>query len=243
MIDFNSKIALVTGGSIGIGKATAAALAKLGADVAVAYRHDAEGAAGTTAEIEALGRKSIAVQANVTKDAEVRNMIETANKELGPIDILINNAGWAHRQDMADISEDDWDAVVNVNLKSAFLVTRAVLPHMMSQGWGRIVNVSSGAAHTGGVMGLHYSAAKAGLEGLTRAYAKGLVNKGITVNAVAPMLIHTGDKRDNAARVKLVPMGRQGTPDEVADAIVLCVGTEFMTGQTVHMNGGAYFGM
>lgn len=243
MIDFNSKIALVTGASIGIGKATAVALAKLGADVAVAYRQDANGAAGTKSEVEAHGRKSIVVQVNVTKDAEVRKMLEKVNKELGPIDILINNAGWAHRQDMANITEDDWDAVVNVNMKSAFLVTRAVLPHMLSQGWGRIVNVSSGAAHTGGVMGLHYSAAKAGLEGLTRAYAKGLVNKGITVNAVAPMLIHTGEKRDNAARVKLVPMGRQGTPDEVADAIILCAGTEFMTGQTVHMNGGAYFGM
>lgn len=243
MIDFTKKTALVTGASIGIGKATAVALAKLGADVAIAYMQDAEGATGTKSEVEAHGRKSMTVQANVSKNTEVHKMVETVSTELGPVDILINNAGWAYRQEMEDITEEDWDAVISVNLKSAFLVTRAVLPHMLAQHWGRIVNVSSGAAHMGGMMGLHYSSAKAGLEGLTRAYASGLVTKGVTVNAVAPMLIHTGEKRDNAAREKLVPMGRQGTPDEVADAVILCAGTEFTTGQTVHMNGGFYYGM
>ena len=241
MIQFNNKNALVTGASIGIGKATAAALARLGANVAVAYKQDADGAAETKEQVEALGRKSITVQADLTKDAEVKKMAETVGQELGPIDILINNAGWNSPQTMEEITEEDWDAIIDVNLKSAFLVTRAFLPHMLEQSWGRIVNVSSGASHTGGIMGVHYTAAKAGLEGLTRAYALGLVKKGVTVNTVLPSMIHSGEKRDNAARVKMVPIGRQGTTDEVADAIVLCAGTEYMTGQTVHLNGGIYF--
>lgn len=242
MTDFTNRIALVTGASIGIGRATALALANLGADVALGYLQDAAGAAGTKGEVEKLGRRAIAVQADVSRDAEARAMVETATAELGAVDILVNNAGWAYRQELDDITEEDWDAVMAVNLKSAFLVTRAVLPHMLEQGWGRIVNVSSGAARMGGLMGIHYSSAKAGLEGLTRAYASRLVAEGVTVNAVAPMLIHTGEKRDNAARKKLVPLGRQGTPEEVADAIVLCARTEFMTGQTVHMSGGVYYG-
>jgi 3-oxoacyl-[acyl-carrier protein] reductase len=142
---------------------------------------------------------------------------------------------------MDAITLEDWNRVIAVNLTSVFLVTRTVLPHLRAQRWGRIVNVSSGAARTGGLMGLHYATAKAGVEGLTRAYASRLVREGVTVNVVAPMLIHTGEKRDNAARQKIVPLGRQGTPQEVADAIVLCARTEFMTGQTVHMSGGCYF--
>ncbi|MCH8076359.1 MAG: SDR family oxidoreductase [SAR324 cluster bacterium] len=242
MSGFSGKIALVTGASIGIGRATALKLADLGADVAVGYLQDAESAEETRAMVEAAGHAALVVQADVSRDAEVKAMVAQVEAELGPVDILINNAGWARRQEMDQISEDDWDAVVAVNMKSVFLVTRACLPHMQKQRWGRIVNVSSGAARMGGLMGIHYSAAKAGMEGLTRAYASRLVKEGITVNAVAPMLIHTGEKRDNEARQKMVPLGRQGTADEVADAIMLCARTEFMTGQTVHMSGGVYYG-
>ncbi len=242
MTGFSHRIALVTGASIGIGKATALALAGLGADIAVAYLQDTEGARDTREQVEALGRRALTVASDLCKESEVRFMVDKVTEELGPVDILINNAGWAYRQEMEDITVTDWDSVMDVNLKSAFLVTRAVLPHMRAQRWGRIVNVSSGAARMGGLMGIHYSSAKAGLEGLTRAYASRLVKEGVTVNAVAPMLIHTGEKRDNEARKKLVPLGRQGTPEEVAGAIVLCAGTEFMTGQTVHMSGGVYYG-
>lgn len=242
MPDFSNRIALVTGASIGIGRATALQLAQCGADVAVGYRQDTEGAEETRRMVEATGRRSLVVQADVSRFDEVKAMVTRVEAKLGPVAILINNAAWARPQKTDEIAEADWDQVLAVCLKSVFLVTQQCLPHMLDQGWGRIVNVSSGAARTGGGRGIHYSAAKAGLEGLTRAYASRLVKEGVTVNAVAPMLIHTGDKRDNAARVKIVPLGRQGRAEEVAGAILLCAGTEFMTGQTVHMSGGVYYG-
>jgi 3-oxoacyl-[acyl-carrier protein] reductase len=240
--DFHGKVALVTGASIGIGRATALALARHGADVALAYHQDAAGAEETRKQVEALGRRTVVVQADVSQEAEVQAMVAAAQKALGPADVLINNAGSPYPQELDAITLEDWQRVIAVNLTSVFLVTRACLPHMREQHWGRIVNVSSGAGRTGGIMGLHYSTAKAGVEGLTRAYASRLVKEGITCNAVAPMLIHTGEKRNNEARKKMVPMGRQGLPDEVADAIVLCARTEFMTGQTLHMSGGVYYG-
>jgi 3-oxoacyl-[acyl-carrier protein] reductase len=239
--DFAGKVALVTGASIGIGRATAVALARNGADVALGYHQDAAGAEETRQAVEALGRRALVVQADVSDLPQVEAMVGEVQAGLGPVDVLVNNAGWAYLQEMDAITLEDWNRVIAVNLTSVFLVTRTVLPHLRAQRWGRIVNVSSGAARTGGLMGLHYATAKAGVEGLTRAYASRLVREGITVNVVAPMLIHTGEKRDNAARQKIVPLGRQGTPQEVADAIVLCARTEFMTGQTVHMSGGCYF--
>jgi 3-oxoacyl-[acyl-carrier protein] reductase len=239
--DFAGKVALVTGASIGIGRATAVALARNGADVALGYHQDAAGAEETRQAVEALGRRALVVQADVSDLPQVEAMVGEVQAGLGPVDVLVNNAGWAYLQEMDAITLEDWNRVIAVNLTSVFLVTRTVLPHLRAQRWGRIVNVSSGAARTGGLMGLHYATAKAGVEGLTRAYAARLVREGVTVNVVAPMLIHTGEKRDNAARQKIVPLGRQGTPQEVADAIVLCARTEFMTGQTVHMSGGCYF--
>ena len=194
--------------------------------------------------MQALGRRALVVQADVSKDDQVQAMVKTVESVqsgLGPIDILINNAGWSRMQELEEIDETAWDEVIAANLKSVFLVTRAVLPGMRERGWGRIVNVSSGAAQMGGSRGIHYTAAKGGVDALTRAYASWLVKEGVTVNAVAPALIETGDKRDNEARRKMVPIGRQGTPEEVADAVVLCAGTEFMTGQSVHMNGGMYY--
>jgi 3-oxoacyl-[acyl-carrier protein] reductase len=209
--------------------------------VALGYHQDAAGAEETRQAVEALGRRALVVQADVSDLPQVEAMVGEVQAGLGPVDVLVNNAGWAYLQEMDAITLEDWNRVIAVNLTSVFLVTRTVLPHLRAQRWGRIVNVSSGAARTGGLMGLHYATAKAGVEGLTRAYAARLVREGITVNVVAPMLIHTGEKRDNAARRKIVPLGRQGTPQEVADAIVLCARTEFMTGQTVHMSGGCYF--
>ncbi len=241
MIDFTGKTALVTGAGLGIGQACAVALARHGANVAINYLTSANGAKDTQAQVEALGRKAMVVQADVSKAAQVRTMVDAVQGELGAIDILINNAGWARLQPMEEIEEADWDEVLAVNLKSVFLVTGAVLPAMRERGWGRIVNVSSGAAQMGGLMGIHYTAAKGGVDALTRAYASRLIKEGVTVNAVAPALIETGTKRDNEARRKIVPLGRQGTPEEVADAVMLCAGTGFMTGQSVHMNGGMYY--
>ncbi len=241
MIDFTGRTALVTGGGLGIGQAAAVALAHHGADVAINYLTSADGAQQTREQVEALGRKALVVQADVSDSAQVAAMVAEVASGLAPVDILINNAGWAYAQPLDEIQEEDWDRVIAVNLKSVFLVTGVVLPHMREQGWGRIVNVSSGAAQMGGLMGIHYTAAKGGVDALSRGYASRLIKEGVTVNVVAPALIETGTKRDNEARRKMVPLGRQGTPEEVADAVVLCAGTEFMTGQTVHMNGGLYF--
>lgn len=169
-------------------------------------------------------------------------MVMAVRVSLGPIDVLINNAGIALRRGLDDLTEADFDQTIAVNLKSAFLCTQAVLPHMRAQKWGRIVNISSGAARGAGAIGLHYNASKAGMEGLTRGYATRLARDGVTVNAVAPSLIETdmtGPLRaENAARI---PVGRMGTGDEVAMAVVMVAGNGYMTGQTVQVNGGLHF--
>lgn len=241
MIDFSGRIALVSGASRGIGQAAAVALARHGADVAVNYRQGADGAAETVAMIQALGRRAVAVQADVSNGDDVSAMMATIQAGLGPVDILINNAGQAKRQELDDITETDWDAMMAVNLKSVFLVTKAALPHMREQGWGRIVNVSSGAALTGGSVGVHYSASKGGMDALSRAYASRLVGEGITVNIVSPTLIDTQMLVNKEEIARRSPQGRLGTAEECADAIVFCAGTGYMTGQTVLLNGGRHF--
>lgn len=162
-------------------------------------------------------------------------------KSLGPVDILVNNAAIARPQTMDEIRESDWDQVLNMNLKSVFLVTQAIVPGMRKRHWGRIINISSGASQTGGIVGLHYSASKAGLEGLTRAYAAQLAKEGVTVNAVAPSLIETDMIRGLVIKKERLPMGRLGRPEEVAEAVVFLAGNAYTTGQTVYLNGGRFF--
>lgn len=241
MTDLHGKIALVTGASRGIGRAIAVTLAGYGADVAVNYKTQGKEAQATLQQVTSRGRRAIAVQADVSRSSEVANMITTVEKDLGPVDILVNNAGIARHQNIEEITESDWDDLLTVNLKSVFLVTQAVLPGMRQRHWGRIINISSGAAQTGGIVGLHYTAAKAGVEGLTRAYASRLVKEGITVNAVAPSLIETDMMPDVESRRKLIPLGRLGRPDEVAEAVIFLAGNGYMTGQTIYLNGGMYF--
>jgi 3-oxoacyl-[acyl-carrier protein] reductase len=240
--DFHGRIALVTGGSRGIGAAVAVALAEAGADVAVNYRERAEAAAMVAKDIERTGRRALAVGADVSNSGAVAQMIERITAELGPIDILVNNAGIGRRRAPEELDEAEWDATIAVNLKGAFLCTQAVLPGMQARGFGRIVNISSGAARGPGGIGVHYNASKAGLEGLTRGYAARLAKTGITVNAVAPSLIETemipGGVEEAAKRV---PMGRVGRPEEVAQAVVMVAANAYMTGQTVQVNGGILF--
>ena len=185
MPDLEGRVCLVTGASRGIGRAIALALAEAGADVAVNCRERTEDACAVVGTIQALGRRAVVVQADVSSGAEVTAMVAAAVRALGPIDVLVNNAGMAVRRGIEDLTEADFDATIAVNLKSAFLCTQAVLPHMRAQRWGRIVNITSGAARGAGAIGLHYNASKAGMEGLTRGYAARLVKEGITVNAVA----------------------------------------------------------
>jgi len=241
MVDLHGRIALVTGASRGIGRAIAIGLARCGADVAVNYRKQKGEARVTLQQITSQGRRAMEVQADVSRSPEVANMIAGIEKGLGPVDILVNNAGIALHQNIEETREADWDEVLTVNLKSVFLVTQAVLPGMRQRRWGRIINISSGAAQTGGVVGLHYTASKAGIEGLTRAYALRLVKEGITANVVAPVLIKTDMMPDTEGRRKLIPLGRLGQPDEVAEAVIFLVGNGYMTGQTIHLSGGLYF--
>ncbi len=233
---------MVTGASRGIGRAVALALATAGADVAINYRERDADAQAVVAAVLGIGRRAIAVRADVSSGDDVRAMMGRLKAELGGVDILVNNAGIAIIRGVDDLTEADFDLTLSVNLRSAFLCTQAVLPGMRARRWGRIVNISSGAARGAGGIGVHYNASKAGMEGLTRGYAARLVNEGITVNAVAPSLIDTdmmNARRDQyAARI---PLGRMGTAQEVAQAVVMVVGNEYMTGQTVQLNGGTHF--
>jgi len=239
--DLTGRIALVTGGARGIGRAVAIALAEAGADVAVNYVTRAVEADAVADAIRKLGRRALAVRADVSDGAAVKAMLETIAREFGQPDVLINNAGIAPRRGLDDLTEAEFDRTIAVNLKSAFLCTQAVLPAMRARRWGRIVNISSGAARGAGMIGVHYNASKAGMEGLTRGYAARLVKEGITVNAVAPSLIATDMMADEAGAAARVPLGRLGTPEEVAQAVLAVIANPYMTGQTVPVNGGLHF--
>ncbi len=241
MIDFRGRIALVTGGSRGIGRATAIALGRAGANVAINFLTQEDAANEVALEIKNIGCNASIFQGDVSQSLEVDRMVAEISGKLGPIDILVNNAGQARRLSIDEVTEDDWDQTMSINLKSVFLVTRAVLPHMRAQKWGRIVNVSSGASMTGGSVGIHYSASKGGVDALSRAYASRLVKEGITVNIVSPSLIDT-DMIPDKLVAQNIPMGRLGLPQECADAIVQAASNGFMTGQTIFLNGGRYFG-
>ena len=233
--------ALVTGGSRGIGAAIVRMLAEAGAAVVINYLEHSAEADALTKTIRDNGGRAVAVAADVSQADAVAKMVERAKSELGPVDILVNNAGIAIAKGVDDLTEADFDQTITVNLKSVFLCTQAVLPMMRAKRWGRIVNLSSGAARGGGSIGPHYNASKAGVEGLTRGYAARLVQEGITVNAVAPSLIETDMMKDHTDLVSRIPLGRFGTADEVAQAVMMLVGNPYMTGQTVAMSGGMTF--
>jgi 3-oxoacyl-[acyl-carrier protein] reductase len=235
------KIALITGGSRGIGRGCVAGLAEAGADIAVNFRAQEEAAKETCSLVERLGRRALPVQADVSRASEVERMIKRIEQDLGTIEILVNNAGIARRYPWDQIPEEGWDETIAVNLKSAYLLTQAVLPGMRARRWGRIINISSGAAATGGVVGPSYAASKAGLLGLTHGYASFLAKEGITVNAVAPSLIQTDMvSQDLQVKPNLVPVGRFGTVEEVADVVVMLAKNGYITGQTIFVNGGRY---
>jgi 3-oxoacyl-[acyl-carrier protein] reductase len=240
-LELRDKVALVTGGSRGIGQAIAVALAEAGVDVAINFRVRDDEAKAVCSRIEGLGRRAVAVRADVSAVTEVSRLVDTVERLLGPVAILVNNAGIARRESLEEITEKSWDEILAINLKSAFLVTQAVLPGMRARRWGRIINLSSVAAQLGGVVGPHYAASKAGILGLTHSYAALLAREGITVNAIAPALITTEMVTSNRlARPDLIPVGRFGTADEVARVAVMLAGNGYVTGQTVNVNGGWY---
>ena len=242
MASLNNRVALVTGGSRGIGRAVAISLADAGAAVAVNFREKAAEAQNVVETIRTAGGRAMAVGADVSRAAQVSEMMAAVQRELGPVDVLVNNAGVGLVRGVDDLTEEDFDLTIAVNLKSVFLCTQAVVPGMRARQWGRIVNISSGAARGAGGVGPHYNASKAGMEGMTRGYAARLVKDGITVNAVAPSLIETDMVRSGlAASPARIPLGRFGTPEECAQAVLMVIGNAYMTGQTIALSGGLSF--
>jgi 3-oxoacyl-[acyl-carrier protein] reductase len=236
------RIALVTGGGRGIGKAIALALAEEGCDVAINYVSREGDARETASAIEALGRRALVVRGDVSKSADVTAFVAAVDKQLGPIDILVNNAGRAAFESIEQMTEASWSDTLQINLTSVFLTTQAVLPGMRARKWGRIINLSSVAAQAGSVMAVHYSAAKAGVIAATKSYARLLAKEGVTVNAISPALVATEMVASNPhIKPDMIPVGRFGRVEECADVAVLLARNGYITGQTISVNGGLYF--
>jgi 3-oxoacyl-[acyl-carrier protein] reductase len=239
------KNALVTGASRGIGREIALELARQGANVAVNYAGSEKMANDVVAEIKSLGRKAIAVQADVADGDSVSTMMKQVVEQFGTIDILVNNAGITRDNLLMRMKEEDWDAVIDTNLKGVFLCTKAVTRQMMKQRSGRIINISSIVGVGGNAGQANYVAAKAGVIGLTKTTAKELASRGITVNAVAPGFITT-DMTDQlnedvkAEMLKQIPLARLGEPQDIAKVVVFLASEDsrYMTGQTLHVDGG-----
>jgi len=243
------RIALVTGGSRGIGRAVCLKLASMGATVGINYVSNATAAEETLKQVEAIGGKGFMARFDVADAVAVQENIKEIIAVHGKIDILVNNAGITRDGLMARMKEDDWDSVLDTNLKGAFLCSKAVMRAMMKQRWGRIVNVSSVVGFIGNSGQVNYGAAKAGLTGLTKSMARELAGRNITVNCVAPGYIVTemtdGLTEDVQEALKAqIPMGTLGTPEDVAASVgfLASADSNYVTGQTLHVNGGMYMG-
>lgn len=243
----DGQVALVTGGGRNIGRAIALALAQAGADVAVCGLRHPEEVQRVAQEIEAAGRRALAVTADVADPEQVTAMVDRVEQELGPVGILVNNVGVRPRQSILEMSWDDWDRILWVNLSSAFYCAKAVVPRMMETQAGRIINISGRSGFTGQSHRAHVVAAKAGMHGLTKALAHELAPYGITVNTVCPGHIDTTrpmenypDFQDMAKLLSRVPLGRLGLPEEIAAACVYLASpaASYVTGQVLHVNGG-----
>ncbi|QOR68528.1 3-oxoacyl-[acyl-carrier-protein] reductase [Cytobacillus suaedae] len=241
----NGKVALVTGASRGIGRAIAVELARQGANVAVNYSGSEAKANEVVDEIKALGRESIAIQSNVGDSDSVQNMVKEVISTFGTIDILVNNAGITRDNLLMRMKEDEWDDVININLKGVFNCTKAVTRQMMKQRSGRIVNIASIVGVSGNPGQANYVAAKAGVIGLTKTAAKELASRNITVNAIAPGFITTDmtDKLPEEVKtemLKQIPLAKFGEPKDIANVVLFLASEQsnYMTGQTLHVDGG-----
>lgn len=241
----SGKVAVVTGASRGIGKAIAIELAKRGAKIVVNYAKSAEGANEAVEAIKAAGSEAVALQADVSDAKAAAGLIKSATETYGRLDILVNNAGTTRDQLIMMMPEEDWDAVITTNLKSAFNCSKAAVKTMMRQRNGRIINISS----VSGVMGnggqTNYSASKAGLIGFTKALAREVAGRNITVNAIAPGFVPTDltstlPENLKNETVKMIPLGRWGTVEDVAYAVAFLASDEaaYITGQTLNVDGG-----
>lgn len=245
-MSLSGKIALVTGAAQGIGREIALALATDGADVAVCDIN-LDAAQKTASEIQSMGRRALAVKANVSSFDDVAAMVDKAAQELGRIDILVNNAGITRDGLILRMKEEDWDLVLDINLKGAFNCTKAALKYMTKQRSGTIINIASIVGAMGNAGQANYVASKAGMIGLTKTIAREYANRGITANAVAPGFIDTAMTQALPENVrqelaKQIPMGKLGTPQDVANAVRFLASqrASYITGQVIHVNGGMY---
>jgi NAD(P)-dependent dehydrogenase (short-subunit alcohol dehydrogenase family) len=244
------RVALVTGAQQGIGRATAVALARAGADVALNYLDDRAATEKAASEIRAMGRRALLVQADISRAAEVDAMVAAVGQGLGVPDILVNNAGVYPRSPFLELAEREWDFVLGVNLKGSFLCAQALARALVAAGRrGVIINIASQAIR-GAPLGVHYTASKGGVVAMTRAMALALAAHGIRVNAVAPGTTDTAQPRyehNEAAMAEIsraVPLGHMAAPEDIADVIVFLASdaARHITGETVHANGGSYMG-
>lgn len=245
MIDFTNKVAIVTGGSRGIGKAIAKKLALFKANIIINYTSNEEEALKTKAEIEELGVKTIVVKCDVSKSDEVEGMINTAIEEFGQIDILVNNAGITRDGLLMRMKEDDFDRVIDINLKGVFNCTKAVTKPMMKKRCGKIINISSVVGLIGNPGQANYCAAKAGVIGLTKSTARELASRNISVNAIAPGFINTDMTNVLSEDLKNsmlnnIPQSRFGESEDVANAVVFLASdmSNYITGQVINVDGG-----
>ena len=239
------KVVLVTGGSRGIGRAVALACAREGANVIINYAGNAKAAQEVVEKITELGRRALAVQADVSKLEDVERLVQEALDDFGRIDVLVNNAGITRDNLIMRMKEEDWDAVLATNLKGVFLCTKAVTKGMMKQRSGRVINMTSVVGVMGNAGQANYAAAKAGVIGLTKATAKELASRGITVNAIAPGFINSEmtevlSENVKEAMVKVIPLGKMGEAEDVAEATVFLASdsARYITGQVLHVDGG-----
>jgi len=242
MKTLNRRVALVTGASGGIGHAVARGLAAEGAAVALGYGSHAEPAEELAEELVAAGGLAVAIGADLSRAEAPDELVDAVESELGAVEVLIAAAGLGRRQELEEVSLDDFDEMLAVNLRAPFRLAQRTVPGMRERGFGRVLFFSSVAAFTGGVVGPHYAASKAGLHGLTHFLASRLASSGVTVNALAPALITEtrmlpGDPEELRARV---PVGRLGRPDEVADLALAILRNPYMTNQVVGLDGGIY---
>ncbi len=240
-----NKVALITGGTRGIGRAIALKLSEKGYNIAISYINNNKKAQEVVDEIEKNNVKALAIKADVSKEEEVNNMMKVINKELGNIDVLVNNAGITKDNLLIRMKTEDWDQVIDTNLRGVFLCTKAVARGMMKKRYGKIVNIASIVGISGNAGQGNYSASKAGVIGFTRSIAKELGSRGINVNAVAPGFIETDMTQvleDNIKdeMLKSIPLNRAGKPEDVANLVVfLCSEkADYITGQVIHVDGG-----
>jgi 3-oxoacyl-[acyl-carrier protein] reductase len=238
-------VALVTGGSRGIGRAIARRLGEDGYDVAVGYRDQRAAADEVVAELSAEGVRGVAVGGDLAESGAAERIADSVESELGPVEVLVANAGVTGApKALTDVSDEDWERMLAVNLTGAFRLARRLWPLMLERGFGRVVFISSIAAYTGGLIGPHYAASKAGLHGLAHSLSQQGAAHGVTVNVVAPALVDSDampdDDQAREALAQSAPVGRLGDPDEVADLVVAIVRNGYLTGQSIVIDGGRH---